>query len=400
MDTPYKNFTQDLKNKGEKRELKPYSPSTAGQIRRGVMDYVNFSCNDYLNLSRSRILRMRAISFAQQYGMGSTASRLMTGNYEIYEAIEQKMADAVGKPSALVFNSGYQANATILSALMDRSVLGTDAVMFCDRFCHHSILQAAKLSDAEMQRYRHLDLNHLEDLLKKSQQKNIARFIVSETLFGMDGDRADIPNLIALAKKYNAFLYLDDAHAVGVLGKNGFGLAADYASDIDCIVGTFGKAFGSAGAYVACNHVIREYLINRCGGFMFSTALPPVVWGAIDAAIEVVPTLTQDRSKIIANADYLRSALRSNKFNLAASDAQIVPIIAGGSFEAVKMQKDLESLGILCVAVRPPTVSKDSARLRISITAAHSIAQIDQLIASLYQVIGNDASIGQDNIAA
>ena len=386
LHTRYSQFCRGLKAKSEWRELTVFDPSGPGQIRRGVEDLINFSSNDYLGLSRSRQLRMRAISFAQQYGAGSTASRLMTGNLRFFDDVESKLAAAIGTESVLIFNSGYQANATILAALMDRAVLGMDAVVFADRLNHNSLIKGVQLAGAEMQRYRHLDLNHLESILEKSKDRKIARFIVSETLFGMDGDCADIPALIALAKKYDAFLFLDDAHAAGVLGKNGFGLAAEYADDVDMIMGTFGKAYGSFGAYIACRRELREYLINRCGGFMFSTALPPMVMGAVDAAIDMIPTLGLERAKLLANADYLRSAIKPLGIDCGQSNAHIVPMIVGSADRTISMQKQLEQNGVLALAIRPPTVPSNTSRLRLSMTAAHSTAQVDQLIEALYQI--------------
>ncbi len=396
MDTLYRNFTQGLKNKGEWRELSAYSPSSSAQIRKGVEDFINFSSNDYLNLSRSRELRLRAITFAQQFGVGSTSSRLVTGNMAAFDAIEQKLAGMIGTQSSLIFNSGYQANSAVLSALMDRHVLGMDAVVFSDRLNHHSIISGIKLAGAELRRYGHLDLDHLEDLLKKSATRKIARFIVSETLFGMDGDRADIPALIALAKKYGAFLYLDDAHAVGVLGKDGMGLAADYARQIDCIMGTFGKSFGSGGAYVACSHDLREFLVNRCGGFMFSTGLSPLIWGAIDAACDIMPDLSIERAKLLANADYLRNVLKPLDLNTGNSQAHIIPVIVGSANDAVDLQKFLQQQGVLCAAIRPPTVPAGTSRLRLSLTAAHKPPQIDVLVGALYQWRGMNSGIRPD----
>lgn len=379
MDTPYQNFCRALKAKQQWRELAVYQPSLPGQIRHGVEDFINFSSNDYLGLSRHKLLRSRAISYAQQYGMGAGGSRLVSGNIGIFTALEDKLARAVGKPASLILNSGYQANSAVLPALMDRSVLGIDAIAFGDRLNHNSIWQGIKLSGAELHRYQHNNLTHLESMLEKSMDRKAARFIISETLFGMDGDRADIPGLIALAKKYDAFLYLDDAHAIGVFGKDGFGLASDYAGDVDCIMGTFGKAMGGFGAYIACSAVLRDYLINRCGGFMFATALPPMVVGAIDAAIELVPSLSIDRARLLSNAEYLRSALKP-MLDVGQSNTHIIPVLLGAEDQAKTMQRQLENLGILAVAIRPPTVPAGTSRLRLSLTTMHTTQHLDQLI--------------------
>ncbi len=385
MNTPYQRYTQDLKGKGLHRTLDQLQASMPqpvlpeGRIRRGVEEFANFSSNDYLGLSKHRQLRQRAIVYAQQWGVGATASRLMAGSLGIFEDIENKIAAAIGTESALIFNSGYQGNVTVLQALLDKDVLGAQAIVFADRLNHSSLIQGIRLAGAKMWRYPHLDLNHLEMLLKKAASSQGPRFIVSETLFGMDGDTADIPGLIALAKKYDAFLYLDDAHAVGVYGKNGFGLASDYADQVDLILGTFGKAMGSFGAYVATSQQVRDYLINKCPGFMYSTALPPPIIGCIDAAIDLVPQMSIERAKLQSYATYVRSALKGGAWNLGKGNTHIIPVIVGCPHKAKTLQRQLERQEILCVAVRPPTVPVNTSRLRISLTAAHSAAQLEQL---------------------
>lgn len=388
--TLYDNFCQALKAKGQWRELATYQPSQPGQIRRNVEDFVNFSSNDYMGLSRHRLLRARAISYAQQYGTGSTASRLMGGNWDIFSGLEEKLAKSVGTESSLIFNSGYQANSTVLQALLDPAVLGMEAIAFCDRLNHNSIWQGVKLAGAQLSRYAHLDLNHLESLLQKSMQKKAARFIISETLFGMDGDKADVEGLIALAEKYDAFLYLDDAHAVGVYGARGYGLAADYNGRIDCIMGTFGKGLGGFGAYIGCDAKLRDYLINRCGGFMFATALPPTVLGACEASLDIVPGLSVERARLLANAEYLRSALKSMGYNTAQSTSHIVPIVLGSEGQATRAQFHLGQMGVLAVAVRPPTVPQGTSRLRLSLTALHQTAHLDQAIRAFDALRGEE----------
>ena len=378
----YENYCNQLKHQHSFRSLHPNYPSTAGQIRRDVRDLVNFSSNDYLGLSRSRLLRQRAISFAQQYGVGATASRLMAGNFAVFEEIEQKLAKVIGAESTLIFAPGYQTNISLMGCLMDSAVLGKTAAVFCDRLNHNSLLQGIKLSGADMFRYRHNDLSHLDFLLQKTAG-DVPKFIVSETVFGMDGDRADIAALIQLAKKYDAFLILDDAHAVGVMGKSGFGLASDYAEDVDVIVGTFGKAFGSYGSYVACDSALRQYLINACDGFKYTTALPPMVWGCIDAAIELIPSLTVERARLLSNAMYVRNALTQLGFNTGQGDTHIVPVIVGSAEETLEMDRFLKTQGLLAVAVRPPTVPAGTSRLRLSLSVSHSAEHIEQLIQAM-----------------
>ncbi|NJO41146.1 MAG: 8-amino-7-oxononanoate synthase [Cyanobacteria bacterium RU_5_0] len=357
------------------RSLYPLYPEDAVYVLKQEQRLLNFSSNDYLGLSKHPLLIRAAQHYISQYGTGATASRLVAGTYDIHQQIEQKLAVACGREAALVFTSGFQANSTILVSLLDRQSL-----VLCDRLIHNSLIQGILASRATFIRYRHNDLNHLEELLKQAIDQSYSRIlIVTETVFSMDGDRSNIDVLIQLAQQYNTILYLDDAHAVGVLGKNGMGLAA-YHPEIDVVVGTFGKAFGSFGAFVTCSKKLRDYFINFCPGFIYTTALPPGVMGAIEAALELMPMLDQDRFQLSQNANHLCAQFQQIGYNIGASNSQIIPLYIGDEAKTLRLSQWLEEQGILAIAIRPPTVPSNTSRIRFALSSQHRSNQLDYLV--------------------
>lgn len=336
---------------------------------------LNFSSNDYLGLSKHPALIEAAQAYTSQYGTGATASRLVVGNYDIHHQLEEKLAIACGREAALLFSSGFQANMTLLGTL-----LNSQSCVLCDRLIHSSLIQGILASGARFYRYAHNDLNHLETLLKKGSSQPFDRLmIVTETVFSMDGDRSDIAALIELANQHNAILYLDDAHALGVMGKQGMGLAA-FHPEIDLVVGTFGKAFGAFGAFVACSQKMREYLINCCPGFIYTTALPPGVIGAIDAALTLIPDLDEERQHLMNQSKTLRDRLQKMGYSTLNSDSQIVPMIVGESAKTLELSQALEAEAILAVAIRSPTVPKGSARIRLTLSSQHQPEHLEILV--------------------
>jgi 8-amino-7-oxononanoate synthase len=360
------------------RSLTPLTPINATQVRKHDRTLINFSSNDYLGLAKHPALIDRANSYSQRYGTSATASRLVAGSYDIHSALEDRLAAAVGQESALLFGTGFQANLTILPCLADRQSL-----ILCDRLVHNSLIQGIQLSGAQFRRYRHNDLQSLESALQSAQTQAYTRIlIVSETLFSMDGDRSDVPALVALAQRYGAILYLDDAHALGVLGPQGMGLAA-HQPGVDIIVGTFGKAMGAFGAFVACSRSLRDYLINLCPGVIYTTALPPSVIGSIDAALDLIPGMDTDRQRLQDHSALLRRALSNLGYDTARSESQIVPAIVGAEQETLTLAAGLDAQGLLAIAIRPPTVAIGSSRLRFTLSSAHSRAQCETLIQSI-----------------
>jgi 8-amino-7-oxononanoate synthase len=376
---PYQDYCRLRAEADLLRKLQDAETLAHGQVRRGGRNFVNLASNDYLGLSRHPALIQAAQVYAADFGAGSTASRLVTGNHPAHGDIETRIAAGKGKEAALLLASGYQTNLTVVAALADKSVHKRPVTILADRLVHHSMLQGAVLSGARLLRFRHNDLVHLETLLKTRPDDFV--LILSESVFGMDGDRADLAALGALASRYGAMLYIDEAHATGVLGKNGFGLVADCPETVAVAMGTFGKALGSFGSYIACSASLREYLVQRCGGLIYSTALPPPVLGSIAAALEILPSLTSERAHVLGLAETLRCALREQGWDCGASTTQIIPVIVGAEAAVLDLAARLEGEGFLVAAIRPPTVPVGTARLRLSLSAAHRDTDIARFIA-------------------
>jgi len=379
---PYRAFCEQREAAHQFRRLQETQILPDGYAQRGGEKLLNFSSNDYLGLSQHPLLVKRAQEYTEKYGAGSTASRLITGNNPAYAKIEERLARGKGYESALVMNSGYQANVAVLAALADEEVIGKPVTVLADRLCHNSLLQGARLSGARLIRFHHNDYEHLENLLRAQKEKDAHVIIVSESLFGMDGDCADLPALIVLARRHEAMLYIDEAHATGLYGPDGFGFTAALAG-VDVAMGTFGKALGSFGAYIACSATIHDYLIQRCGGFIYSTALPPPVLGAIDAALELLPQLNTERDHLHKQSARLRIALREQGWDCGASATHIIPVILGDEQAATALAGILHHNGMLAPAIRPPTVPRATSRLRLSLGAAHKADAIDRLIATM-----------------
>lgn len=341
-------------------------------------ELINFCSNDYLGLSGHPEVIKRSNEFTKKYGAGSGASRLVSGSLTIHKSLEEKLADILGVEAVLIFNSGFQANTTILSTLADRNSL-----ILADKKCHNSLIQGTLLSRATFKRFSHNDLDHLKALLNEAASESYNRiWIVSETVFSMDGDRSDVSGLANVSKKYNALFYSDDAHALGVLGEKGLGLNYDR-EEINVSIGTFGKAFGSFGAFIGCSKEMKEYLINFCPGFIYSTALPPAVIGSLDAALDLIPKMEKERKELFQNISFLNSELARLGFNTGNSASQIIPIIIGSEKETLRLSEFLENHGIWASAIRPPTVEQNASRIRLTLTSNQTKADIEHLIITL-----------------
>lgn len=375
-----------LTEAGRRRRLRPAQRAAEGQVEYGQGPLVDFSSNDYLGLSRHPLLISRARDYAQEWGAGTRASRLVTGNIAPFSMIEAKIAAGKASEAALVFVSGFQANATILPALLDRRALGAEPLVFCDKLNHASLIQGCQAAGVKQIRFRHNDLGHLDQLLAQHSRDDRPSFIVTETVFSMDGDCADVTGLTRLADKYQAFLYLDEAHATGVLGLDGFGLAKG--SNRSLVMGTFSKALGGFGAYAACSAALRDFLVNRCAGLIYATALPPAVLGAMDAALDLIPQLDSQRRHLAKIAGDFRAALQAAGRDTGSSTTQIVPLILGPEQRALDLAKALEAEGLLAIAIRPPTVPAGQSRIRFTFCANHSDQQVDQLTQAVQRLAG------------
>lgn len=379
LDDRWGPHLEGLSAKSGRRVLKPGRPEGAAALWRNGRRLINFSSNDYLGLAGHPALIERARAWTEEWGAGARSSRLVTGTTELHAALEDKLARLKGAEAGLILNSGYQANSAILPALFDRRILGAEAVVFADTLIHASLHHGCRSAGVRPHLFRHNDLGHLEELL--NEHGGGARFIITESVFSMDGDRADLTALAGLAERHDAFLYVDDAHATGVLGPQGLGLASTAGTGIDLVMGTFSKALGGFGAYVVCSAVMKDYLVNRCRGFIYSTALPPGVLGAMDAALDIVPTLDAERQRLHAGAEALRQALSGAGLDTAGSTTQIVPALIGEVDTVLAVSAMLEEAGVLGIAIRPPTVPVGTSRIRFAVTADHSSEDLDALIA-------------------
>lgn len=385
FDDQYAAFVAGAAFRGVRRRLQVCEPLPGGRLRRDGQTLADFSSNDYLGLRRHPLLVARAQEWAGAWGAGAGASRLVVGTLDLHRQVEAKIANLKGTEDALVFGSGWQANAAVLPALFDREGLGGDALVFTDRLNHASLHHGCAAAGVRQIRFRHNDLNHLEELLKARANQSERRFIVTESVFSMDGDRAPVAELADLAERWGAFLYIDEAHATGVLGPGGKGLSAEAPGRVDLIMGTFSKALGGFGAYVAGSRALCDYLVNRCGGFIYATAPPPAVLGAMDAALDLVPSLDAERAHVAGLAADLRAGLRRLGLNDAGSTTQIVPAVIGEEAAAVGLSARLADAGFLGVAIRPPTVPAGSSRIRFALSAAHAAADVSALLEALTQ---------------
>lgn len=388
FDDCWRRCLTGLDQAGRRRRLRDVERRPDGRLVLAGEPVVDFSSNDYLGLAGHPELIRRAAAFAESWGAGSGASRLVTGNLAPFSQVEAKLARGKGAEAALILASGFQANASLLPALLDPRVLGGEPLVFCDRLNHASLHHGCQAAGVRQIRFRHNDLAHLDGLLARHEGSGRPRFILTETVFSMDGDRADVAGLAALAARHRAFLYLDEAHATGLLGPGGFGLAHGMAGSGCLVMGTFSKGLGSFGAYAACDVLLRDYLINRCAGLIYATALPPAVLGAMDAALDLLPGLEAERRRALGHAERFRQAMAAAGLDTGPSSTQIVPVILGDEDRALSIAAALEGEGMLGVAIRPPTVPPGTSRIRFAFSARHSEDEVSRLIDAVIRLAG------------
>ena len=377
----FKQQLEQLSAKNQYRSI-PDLVHQGRYITRENLKMLNMSSNDYLGLASNENLRQ---SFLQQYGdnfpsFTSSSSRLLTGNFPVYTDLEQLIAQRFQRESALLFNSGYHANLGILPSLTT-----TKSLILADKLVHASMIDGIRLSQCEFFRYRHNDYEHLKSLLEKNAGKFDRTFIVTESVFSMDGDVADLKYLAQLKKQFpNTYLYVDEAHAIGVYGKNGLGIAerANAIADIDLLVGTFGKALASMGAYVVCDKILKECLINQMRPLIFSTALPPFNVAWTHFIFERLLQVSKERTHLEQLSAFLRQEVE-HRTQIMPSQTCIVPYILGENEATLAKAKDLQEQGYYCLPIRPPTVPKGTSRIRLSLTADMTMDEVKQFVACL-----------------
>jgi 8-amino-7-oxononanoate synthase len=349
------------------RTLRPYRALGAGRVATADgRELLDLSSNDYLGLASHPALAEAAGRAAREQGTGGRASRLIVGDDPGYHELEEQLALHKHTESALVLGSGYAANVGVIPALAGRG----DAI-FSDRLNHASIVDGCRLSRAEVHRYRHCDLDHLDELLGASSAPR--KLIVTDTVFSMDGDVAPLAGIVELKERHGAALMVDEAHGAGVFGPHGEGLAHELGVEegVDLHLGTFSKAFGGYGAYVAGRETWIRHLQNTCRSLIYSTALPPAAVAAAIAALELVRAADAERAALRRKSERFRERFAELGLDTCGSTTQIVPMVVGEPERAVAVSREFEERGVLAVAVRPPTVPPGTARLRFSLSAAH-----------------------------
>lgn len=331
----------------------------------GRADFLEFSSNDYLGLADHPLLKEAAVRAIEMYGSSVASSRLMSGNISLHEELETRLARLTGMESALLFGSGFLANTGLLSSITSR-----DDIIFADRLNHASLVDGAILSRAGVFRYKHCDVEQLEYFLKNRTCRG-NRFIVTDSLFSMDGDIAPLRRLEQLSRRHDCSLIVDEAHAIAVFGKGG-GICREYDIKPHAVIGTLSKALGSYGGFVSGNADLIKYLINRARTFIYSTGLPPAAAAAALKAVDIVESSPDSGKKLLEMAADFRNMIKPSGFSTEPSESQIIPIRLGENNRAVILSEFLRSNGISAVAVRPPTVPSGTARLRFSVTLRHS----------------------------
>ncbi len=344
-------------------------------------ELVSFASNDYLGLAADERIIAAARAGAERYGVGAGASHLLYGHGRAHEELETALARFTGYPRALCFSTGYMANIGVISALCTR-----DDALFADKLNHASLNDAMLLSRARFHRYAHGDLVHLERLLQASRARR--RLIATDAVFSMDGDLAPVPDLVRLCERYDAFLLLDDAHGFGVLGAHGAGTLSHFGVSSERIVymGTLGKAAGVFGAFVAADAACIDLLVNRARTYVYTTATPPLIATALLESLQIIHSEDWRRERLARLSGMLSAARATLPGSLLPSCTPIQPLVLGSAQAATRAMRALADHGLVVPAVRPPTVPQGSARLRISLSAAHSDADVERLLAALRQL--------------
>ena len=374
---------QALRAEGLYRSMRVIGGAQGSSVELDGKRVLLLCSNNYLGLADHPALKRAAVA-GVELGVGSGASRLVSGTMELHERLERRIAAFKGTERALLFNSGYAANTGIISALVGRG----DAI-FSDRLNHASIIDGARLSRAGLHRYQHGDMAELERMLQEKGGKG-RRLIVTDGVFSMDGDIAPLQTLVQLARRYQALLMVDDAHGTGVLGASGRGSGelCGAMDGIDIHMGTLGKGLGSFGAYAAASGTICDYLVNKARSFIFSTSLPPAVLAASLAAVDLVdsPEGAQLRAQLAANAALFKQRLTAYGFDLMGSETQIVPVFVGPAEATMEFSRQLLEQGLFVQGIRPPTVPAGSCRLRCTIMATHTTEELEAAAESMRSV--------------
>ncbi|MDH2915439.1 MAG: 8-amino-7-oxononanoate synthase [Gallionella sp.] len=380
----FKQLQTELNQRAAQGLMRSRRTLTAPQSSHIVVDgkpYLAFCSNDYLGLANHPQLIAALRQGAQQWGVGAGAAHLVSGHFEPHHLLEQRLAAFVGKPAALLFSTGYMANLGVVQALAGKS----DTV-FADKLNHASLNDAMLLSRAEVKRYRHGDMAQLARLFE--QTKSGRKLVITDAVFSMDGDIALLRDMLALCEQYDAWLYVDDAHGFGVLGEQGRGSLSHFGIPSERIIymATLGKAAGVSGAFVAAEQVVIDTLVNHANSYVYTTATPPALSSALLQSLQLIEQADNLRSRLHGLAARLRSGLADLPWSLMPSETAIQPLLIGDNQRALELSAALRERGIWVAAIRPPTVPQGMARLRITLSAAHTEADVDRLIGALHEL--------------
>ena len=378
LDTEYAAIEQA----GLRRHLRTVMSAPTGTIKLDGRDVVLLGSNNYLGLSTHPKVIAAAVEATQTFGTGASGSRLISGNSELYTTLETNLAKMKGTEAALVFSSGYAANTSILPVLA-----GEDDLILSDALNHASIIDGCRLSRATKKIYQHCDIEHLKTLLSKSATFR-RKLIVTDGVFSMDGDIAPLPDIYDLAAQHDAMVLVDDAHGFGVLGKDGNGTVSHFGLEGKEIIqmGTLSKSVGALGGYIAGSRELIELLINRARSFIFTTGLPPATLAAVNAALDVIRSSPELRKRLFSYAKRLKTALIDLGYTLLPSETQILPVVLGSPQQATRTAEALLTKGIFAPAIRPPAVPTGTSRLRLTVMATHTEAEIEQAITGFAEV--------------
>lgn len=371
----YRYYQSALEKKREQKEFRQLR-CVSGLEGKQRGSQINFVSSDFLGLSSHPYVKKNTIKYVLEWGAGTTSSRLVTEHLECHRSVEEKLGELVGKESALLFPSACSIHHLVLSALIN-----SQCQIFIDRYCHHHLIQAATKTGAQIFRYEHGNFDQLSSLLEKTG-RNIVKWIVTESLFGMNGCQIPLKSLSEVAEKYGALTYVDDSNSTGVLGKHGMGLAS-HRRGIDVMYGSFGKDSGCFGSFIATNHLLRDYLLTFNPELIETTTLPPAVLGAISASLDLIPDMEVERKKIEETAERLRSALSENHWDVGNGSSHLIPIFCQNEQECDKLSKTLLQKSILVSTLKPPFVPQGATSLRLTVTALHKEEDLSYLLKTL-----------------
>lgn len=383
MSTSLEGELNHLRSKGLYRFLRQIESAQGPVVQIKGRSVLLFSSNNYLGLANHPDVIRASVEATQRYGTGSGASRLISGNMTLHEELEKKIAQFKGTESAIVFSSGYLTNLGVIPALVEKKDL-----IIADKLNHASLIDGCRLSGAMFRVYPHKNLKRLKELLEKRKQYRRA-LTVTDSVFSMDGDIAPIPELMKLAEKYDAWLLIDEAHATGVLGQNGKGTLEHFnlkSSENLIQMGTFSKALGSLGGFIAGSKILIEFLRNTARTFFYSTSLPPGVVAASIKALEIVESQPEIRKKLWENTEKFKKGIRELNLDDLGSETPIIPILTGENERTLKLAEKLFENGIFVPAIRPPTVPKGKCRLRFTVMATHTEGQIERCLKILEKI--------------